>query len=72
MAKIKYHHHYHHHEKKSDIFLISGHMYNDFLCCLAHTKASQTTQRKLHQQSMELIKREILKGINPIVRRIVG
>ena len=44
---------------------------NDFLCWLAHTKASQTTQRKLHQQSMELINREILKG-KSIVRRIVG
>ena len=51
-------------KKKSELFSISGHMYNDFLCCLVHTKASQTTQRKLHQQSVELIKREFLKGIS--------
>ena len=39
---------------------------------LVHTKASQTTQRKLDQQNMEFIKTEILKGIKPIVHRIVG
>ena len=39
---------------------------------LVHTKASQTTQRKLDQQNMEFIKTEILKGLKPIVHRIVG
>ena len=50
-------------KQKSELFPISGHK-KSLISWFAHTKTSQTTQRKLHQQSMELIEREILKGIN--------